>query len=536
MLDVMRANTKSMFITLIFGALIVTFILQFGRGSSGFRAPSQESWAAKVNGELVTASDFQQAYTNRFRQQTQMRGGKYTADNAKQDNLKKTVLDALVDKTLVSQQAKTLGLSVSDQELADAIARDPQLQKDGKFDYEYYKLVVENSYNMSLARFEDSWRRDMIHGKVVQAAIAGAETSDDEVKAEYIAENEGASISYVRLNSFMFRDKASATDAEIDAYAKAHEAEIAKRYDDEKAARWTQPAAMKVQLISVNLKPGASSDDEKAARAKIDKALADINGGKDFGEVAKAVSDDSSKDKGGDVGFVAKGQSPFGRTIEEEAAKLKPGQLSAMFKDRTGFHLLKGVEARAAREQPLDEVRKNIAGDLLKVEKAKELAKQKATETLAQLKEGKPLADLFPPSKVPAGQFDFASFTTPHSADTEVFHPTGGFIPGLGQVPALSAAVFATTSAGAMPAAPVEEGDSWYVFKVKSRERADPSKLDEAQKKQLRERLIAQKQGELYQHWIDALRKDAKITQNDALLSYEGNGNRAGENFNPDDY
>jgi peptidyl-prolyl cis-trans isomerase D len=535
MLDVMRSNAKSTLITVIFGAIIVVFVLQFGRGSSGLRARGEESWAAKVNGDLITATDFQQAYTNRFRQQSAMRGGKYTTENAKSDNLKKSTLDALVDRTLVAQQAKPMGVSVSDKELADSIARDPQLQKDGKFDFDYYKLVVENSYNMSTDRFESAWRRDMTHAKVVQAAIAGAQVSDDEVKAAFIAEHEGASIAYVRLNSFMFRDKATATDAEIAEFAKAHEAEIQKRYDDEKVARFTQPAAVKVRIISVNLKPGASSDDEKAAQARIDKALAEVKGGKDFAEVAKAQSDDaSSKDKGGDIGFVAKGQSPYGRTIEEEASKLKPGQLSAVFKDRTGFHFLKAEEVREAHVQPLDEVKNQIAGDMLKTEKAKTLAKEKAVETLNQLRAGKDLADIFPPRKTPAGQFDFASFTTPQTAETETFHPTGGFIPGIGQAPALSAAVFAQTAPGAIPLAPVEEGDSWFVFKTKTRERADVSKLDDAEKKRISDRLLVQKQNELYGHWIDALRKDAKIVQNDALLSYE-QGPR-GEAYTPDDY
>ena len=82
MLDVMRSNAKSSLIVLIFGAIIVTFIFSFGRGSSGFRTRTPETWAARVNGEMVTASDFTQAYTSRFRQMSQVRGGKYTTDDA----------------------------------------------------------------------------------------------------------------------------------------------------------------------------------------------------------------------------------------------------------------------------------------------------------------------------------------------------------------------------------------------------------------------------------------------------------------------
>jgi peptidyl-prolyl cis-trans isomerase D len=533
MLDVMRSNAKSSLIVIIFGALIFVFIFSFGRGSSGFKAIGSESWAARVNGELVTASDFVQAYSNRFRQMSAMRGGKYTTENAKQDDLKKVTLDGLVDQELIAQQAPALGIVVGDAEVADAIARSPQFQKDGKFDFDGYKLLVENGYGMSVTRFEESYRRDLLRMKVVQAAIAGAQVSDDEARAQYQADHEGAAITYVRFNAFMFRDKAEASDAEGEQFAKEHAGEIEKKYGEDLATRWTQPAAVKLRAITISVKPGASGDDEKAARARIDAALADVKSGKDFGDVAKERSDDASKANGGEIGFVARGQSAYGRTLEDEALKLKAGEMSGIFKDRSGFHLLKAEELRAARVQPIDEVRKQIALDLLKGQKAKELAKQKASEALAQIRAGKEMKDLFPEKKTAPGQFDFSSFTTPQTAQTETFHPAGGYVPGLGQAPRLSAAVFALTEPGALPAAPVEEGDTWYVFKLKSRERADLGKLDAAELKTLRDRLVQQKQNELYGKWIEALRKKARILQNQNVLAYEVGG---GQQIAPDDF
>ena len=107
-------------------------------------------------------------------------------------------------------------------------------------------------------------------------------------------------------------------------------------------------------------------------------------------------------------------------------------------------------------------------------------------------------------------------------------------MPGIGQAPKLSSAAFALTQPGAVPAAPVEEGDTWYVFKLKSRERADPSKLTAEEKKSLQDRLVQQKQGELYSKWIETLRKKSKIVENESVLSYEtGVGH---EQYQPDDF
>jgi parvulin-like peptidyl-prolyl isomerase len=94
--------------------------------------------------------------------------------------------------------------------------------------------------------------------------------------------------------------------------------------------------------------------------------------------------------------------------------------------------------------------------------------------------------------------------------------------------------VFALTAPGATPAAPIEDADTWYVFKLKSRERADLSKLDDAERKTDRDRLEGQKQGELYSQWIERLRKKARITENEGVLSYDNNARS--ESYNPDDY
>ncbi len=534
MLDVMRSNARSSLIVLIFGAIIVTFIFSFGRGSSGYRTRTPETWAAKVNGDVVTAGDFAQAYASRFRQMSAQRGGKYTTDNARQDDLKRLTLKSLVDQELIAQQSKDLGIVVTDQELSETIAKSPQFQQKGTFDFDYYKRLVENGYGMSVPRFEDSWRRDMLRAKVLQSVLNGAQVSDDEVRAWYVAQHEEASMAYVKFTGFMFRDKAQVTDAEAEEYAKAHAAEIQIAYEKDAKTRWTQPPSVKVRVISVRVPPGSTAEQEQAARARIEAALAEVKAGKDFAAVAKEKSEEATKDSGGDLGFVSRGASPYGKTLEDEASKLEPGQLSAVFKDRTGFHVLKAEEKKPERVQPLEEVRKQIAQEQLRAQKGSELAGKKAQEALLAVKAGKRLEDLYPAKKTEPGQFDFTSFTTPQAQETEPFHPVGGYVPGIGLAPKLSSAVFALTSPGAVPDAPVQDGETFYVFRLKTRARADLSKLDDAEKKSLRDRVEGQRQNELYQGWLDRLRKKSKIVENVAMLDYDTQPGH--ETFNPDDY
>ena len=91
----------------------------------------------------------------------------------------------------------------------------------------------------------------------------------------------------------------------------------------------------------------------------------------------------------------------------------------------------------------------------------------------------------------------------------------------------------ALSKAGDTPSAAIDEGDTAYVFAIKTRERAEPSKITDAEKTDLRQRLEVQKQNELYRSWLDQLHKKSRIEQNHAVLSYETQVGH--ETFNPDE-
>ena len=91
--------------------------------------------------------------------------------------------------------------------------------------------------------------------------------------------------------------------------------------------------------------------------------LKELQAGKDFAELAKAKSQDTgSAEKGGDLGSLRRGQTV--PEFEEEAFRLKDGELSAVIQTQYGFHILKGGP-HAAAVQPFDEVRDRIRQMLL---------------------------------------------------------------------------------------------------------------------------------------------------------------------------
>src|SRR5205085_5826001 len=116
----------------------------------------------------------------------------------------------------------------------------------------------------------------------IETLLNGAVVSDDEVKAAYVAQNESAKIVYVKFTSFMFRGESKpAGDAEADEYAKGHQKEIEDAYKKDQKTRYTEGQAVRVRAITIPVKPGATSDEEKAAAARIEVAAGEVKAGKD---------------------------------------------------------------------------------------------------------------------------------------------------------------------------------------------------------------------------------------------------------------
>jgi peptidyl-prolyl cis-trans isomerase C len=93
-------------------------------------------------------------------------------------------------------------------------------------------------------------------------------------------------------------------------------------------------------------------------QAEAEAILQELQAGKDFAELAKAKSQDTgSAEKGGNLGPLRRGQTV--PEFEEQAFRLKEGELSPVIKTEYGYHILKGGP-RATVVQPFDEVKDRI--------------------------------------------------------------------------------------------------------------------------------------------------------------------------------
>lgn len=543
MLEQMRRSSQSLLIYVLFGILIAVFVINFAPQSMGGCEGTSgrvESDAAKVGNRTLTVQDFNFGYLI-------VGGGQASPQMARQRRLKETIMDRLIERELLAQEAERLGFRVSDEEVEDQIAEAkfiglgfdgltfrpfeqqmPVQNKDGKFDYDLFKKFSLYQLGMSPRSFIDEQRREMLAARVRNLLKDGLHVSLDEVKTDFLRRGNQVNVEYVRFPTRRYEAEIEPTAAEIEAHAKANEAKLKELYTQRKFLYEKAPKERKLRQILVKSDPGASPDGEAAAKKKAEALAARLKKGEAFVAVAKSASEDSAtKARGGDLGWKRQGTTSLGAAVETKVWAAKDGEVVGPEKGSDGFYL---VVAEGSREGdiPFEKVRLELAEDQLRQEKARARAKADADAGLAKAKgaTGKTLKDLFPaPSdkdKDKTKVSDAAS-SAPQAEETGLFIRRGATVEGIGQSNDLAKAIFSLTTEAPF-AGPIEVSGSYVIAKLKERKNPDLVEF-EKKKLELQRTATMMKGDEVVAEWTLRRCVEAKeanrIGVNRELLRYE---------------
>jgi peptidyl-prolyl cis-trans isomerase SurA len=252
------------------------------------QAKAADYIVAVVNDESVTANELQQQIA-KTRDELSQKGGPQPSAA----ELRKTALDTLIEQRVLVTYARDNGVKVDDAEVDRAITN------------------IASANKMTTLQL-----RERLHQQGVEYATFKSGIRD-QILIERIREREV--VSHIRV-----------TDAEIADY-------LAKMRNGRSSA-----PQVNVAQILIGVPEGAPADVVAQREARAEQALARVNNGEPFEQVAREMSEDANKAKGGEMGARALDRYPdlFVQAIQG----LKVGAVTPkLVRSGAGFHILKVV-------------------------------------------------------------------------------------------------------------------------------------------------------------------------------------------------
>lgn len=417
MLKVFRDNLKRLvwILWVVIAAFILLVFVDFGRG--GYRRAQGDNTAATVGGETITLTDFRHQYDQSVRQARQMYGANYSPELERQLGIAVQALDGLVAQHILTAEAKRMGLQVDADELRKAILDIGAFKNEsGVFigQEQYQQTLRANGY--TVPDFEREVRTQLLVQKLRDVLSHTLYVTDQDIESSYRDQVERASIRYLQVDANRFRNEAQPTPADLDAYFQAHRADFRvperrtvdylvveprllrstiqldeaelRAYYDANVAEFTEEQQVRARHI---LLTADSPETVAAAKAKVEDLKRRIAGGEDFAALARQFSqDETTKDRGGELGFFARGR--YNPALEEAAFAAKPGDLVGPIESdllsQTGIDLIQVLDRREGGVADFEAVRPRIQSRLLN-DRSQAAAENLIKELAAKIKEDK---------------------------------------------------------------------------------------------------------------------------------------------------
>ena len=386
MFDFFRSRDKN--VRILLGVLLGFVALSMGAylvpgGPGGPSMAGNDTVVAEIGDKKVTLQEVQRTL------QGALRGKQFPTEMLQ--NYIPVLVDQMIAERAVAYQADRMGFTVTEDELGNSLRSMLGNILQGGFDKDRYTAFLAQQ-NMTVAEFEGNVRTQMLLTKLRNIVLEGVVVTPDEIEGEFRRRNEKVKLDYILFNSETLKKDVKLTPEDIQKFFAASRAsfrvaekrsfevlvaneekigESVTMGDDVLRAAYAanmdryrsgeRVMGRHILLMTQN----KSADDAKKLEIKIGELLKQIKGGADFAEIAKKNSEDpGSAPKGGDLGWISKGQMV--PNFEATAFSLKKGEISNVIKTEYGFHIVQVTDREDARVKPFDEVKAELATETKK--------------------------------------------------------------------------------------------------------------------------------------------------------------------------
>lgn len=351
-----------------------------------FSGGKSEDTAKLVNGQEISKKELE-TLTKSFKDQyLTYANGDETLLN--QSFIQNKAMDTLVARTLLLQQAEELGISLSDAQIEQMVAQQPNFQENGKFSeslYANYLRSVGMTSQALIANLRQDHALKMLTSTFIDYALVSK--SDIEQIANLQTEQRTLHLASIKLDEY--KKNVKVTAQEVAAYYNKHQnsfkqvasvdvdyvvltpANVAPANTQVTEAELQQAYATFVDAQKKDVKPlvkhiliAADTRSDAEAKKLATEVAAKIKAGMSFAQAAAQYSDDTeSKAKGGVVEAYVKGV--FGDAFDQAVASLKSAQVSAPVKTQYGYHLIE-TEAAAIKLPSFETEKPRLMAELQK--------------------------------------------------------------------------------------------------------------------------------------------------------------------------
>jgi len=365
MLQSIRSRLTGVISLVILGLIGLSFVF-FGLPGAGGTAGLD--YAAKVNGSKVPLNSLRSQL-----QRMEAEQARFYPDGmpeAQRTQLRENILNGLIRQELITQRVYDARYRTNDEALLNSIKQVPQFQLNGVFDKELYKQQLRNA-GRSAGEFERSQKASLSVQQLRTALAGSAFVTDAELERKHALENEQRVASYALIPASNFKSEVTVSDEDIVAeYEKTKENLLTNEQVDIEYIELTADALAKQLEVSVDdlsayydevkFRYGTAEErdvshillefDTVTEAEKEDLAnslLSQIKNGADFGELAKANSDDIiSANDNGNLGFVANDEELLGKEFAQELFAMAVDAEPKIIKAAAGFHVVKLNEVK----------------------------------------------------------------------------------------------------------------------------------------------------------------------------------------------
>ncbi len=289
------------------GRGIVALLLFFGALSAPAGAAVVDRIVAVVNDEVITLSDLN-AEMDMIRQRMAVAYKGQDVEKFLAES-RQTMLNRMVERLLIGQEARKSGIVVKDEELNEAI-RDGLEQRKLRMEDMLASLAKEGS---NLEEYKRELRDHLTKTKLIRREI---------------------------------RSKVMISDEEIGAYYQKHREDYEGR------------ETVRIKLILLPVPKDAGEEQVRTIRQEAEAIRQRLREGEVFEVLAGRYSRGPAAAAGGDIGFVEKGvMLP---EVEAVAFSLKVNETSDVISSPVGFHIIRVADKRGAGLKPIEAVREEI--------------------------------------------------------------------------------------------------------------------------------------------------------------------------------